>query len=65
MSEEENKYMNISAITVMQTESLLDWLAEHGEYLAQIGNLSMKYKGIHEDTISGKRQIFYIERKIT
>lgn len=61
---EENNYMNISAITVMETQKLLDYLVENGEILAQIGDLTMKYKGIHEDTISGKRQIFYIERKI-
>ena len=61
---EENKYMNISVVTITETQKLLDWLVENREYFAQIGDLSMKYKGIHEDTISEKRQIFYIERKI-
>lgn len=56
--------MNITPITVMEVEKLLNWLTEHGEYMAQIGDLKMKYEGIVEDTINGKRQAFYLERKV-
>lgn len=61
---EEKLEMRITPITVIEVEKLLDWLAENGEYMAQIGKLSAKYKGIAEDTINGKRQMFYIEREI-
>lgn len=61
---EKNKYMNISAITAMETQKLLDYLAENGKILAHIGDLRIKYNGIIEDTISGKCQIFFIVRKI-
>ena len=61
---EQKLSMNITPITVMEVEKLLNWLTEHGEYMAQIGDLKMKYKGIVEDTINGKRQVFYLERKV-
>lgn len=64
MSEEEKLEMRITPLTVIEVKRLLDWLLQNGEYIAQIGNLNMKYKGVVEDTINGKREMFYIERKI-
>lgn len=64
MEEKERYFMNITPLTVMEVGKLLDWLTENGDYLAQINNLNMRYKGIIEDTINGKREVFYIERKI-
>lgn len=64
MEEKERYFMNITPLTVMEVGKLLDWLTENGDYMAQINNLNMKYKGIIEDTINGKREVFYIERKI-
>lgn len=61
---EEKLEMRITPLTILETEKLMDWLTENGEYLAQIGNLKMQYKGEVEDTLQGKRQVFYIERKI-
>lgn len=61
---EEKQSMNINSITIMECNKLLNWLTENGEYLAQIGDLTMQYKGTVEDTIKGKRQIFYLERKV-
>lgn len=61
---EEKLEMRITPLTIMETEKLMDWLVKNAEYMAQIGNLKMQYKGLVEDTINGKRQIFYIERKI-
>lgn len=61
---EEKLEMRITPLTILETEKFMDWLAENGEYLAQIGNLKMQYKGEVEDTLQGKRQVFYLERKI-
>ena len=61
---EEKLEMRITPLTIMETEKLMDWLKENASYLAQIGNLKMQYKGTVEDAINGKRQIFYIERKV-
>ena len=61
---EEKKYMNITPVTVFELEKMLNWLTEHGTYLAQIGNLRLYYKGTEEDTIDGKREVFLIKRKI-
>lgn len=56
--------MRITPLTIMEAEKLMNWLTVSGEYIAQIGNLKMQYKGTIEDTISGKREFFYIERNI-
>lgn len=64
LSEEEKLEMRITPLTVIEVKRLLDWLSQNGEYMAQIDNLNMKYKGVAEDTINGKREMFYIERKI-
>lgn len=56
--------MNISAITVMECQRLLDYLVEKDTYLAQIGDLNIRYEGVIEDTLIGKRQVFHIVRKI-
>ena len=61
---EERLEMRITPLTIMEAEKLMNWLTVNGEYIAQIGNLKMQYKWTIEDTISGKREIFYIERKI-
>lgn len=69
LSEEEKKaiekdQMNITPLTIYELQKVLDHLSENGNYLAVVDNLSLYYKGITEDTINGKRQMFYIERKI-
>lgn len=64
MNREEKVEMRITPLTIIEFNKILDYISENGEYLAQIGDLNMRYKGIAEDTINGKRQIFYIERKI-
>jgi len=61
---EEKLEMRITPLTIMEIEKLLDWLSKNGEYLATIDKINFKYKGIAEDTINGKREMFYIERKI-
>ena len=45
-------------------EKILDYLVENNSYNAQIGNTTISYKGIIEDTIDGKRQLFEIQRKV-
>ena len=46
------------------SESILDYLVEKDTYLAQIGDLNIRYVGVIEDTLIGKRQVFHIVRKI-
>lgn len=43
--------------------AFLDNIKDKGKILLQVENLNCKYKGEIEDTINGKREIFYIERK--
>ena len=64
MNREEKVEMRITPLTIIEFNKILDYIAENGEYLAQIGDLNLRYKGVAEDTINGKRQMFYIERKI-
>lgn len=45
-------------------DDFLDYIKIHGTIQAQIENINMYYKGTVEDTVKGKREIFYIERKI-
>lgn len=56
--------MNITPLTIYELQKVLDYLYENGKYIAMVDNLSLYYKGTIEDTINGKRQMFYIERKI-
>lgn len=47
---------------------IIDWfldnIKENGKILWQIDNVNCIYKGIQEDTITGRKEVFYIERKI-
>ena len=43
---------------------LLDYIKQYGKILIVADNIRMQYKGIKEDTITGKRECFYIERCI-
>lgn len=54
--------MNITPITVMEIEKLLNYLAENEDYMAQIGKIKIEYMGVAEDTLNGTREMFYIER---
>lgn len=64
--DKETKYMNTTPGFVIGLENILDYLVKNEEelYIAQIGNISISYKGIREDTIGRTRQVFEIERKI-
>ena len=62
--EEEIKEMRITPLTIIEFNKILDYLIKNGEYMAQIGDLSMRYTGTVEDTTNGKREMFYIERKV-
>ena len=47
---------------------IIDWfldnIKENGKILWQIDNVNCIYKGTVEDTSRGKREVFYIERKV-
>ena len=56
MSDEEKKANNYII------DILLDFIKQHGKNLMIAGNIRMRYTGIKEDTITGRRECFYIER---
>lgn len=57
-----NKQMNISVSFSLDLEKILNHLVENDTYMAQLGNITIKYIGAKEDTTKGKREIFEIER---
>lgn len=58
------KYMSTTPQLVFGLEKILDYLAENNIYTAKIGNTTISYKGIIEDSTNGKREVFEIERKV-
>lgn len=61
---EDKKELHASMGFIMDLENVLNYLSENDSYMAQIGKTSIRYIGEIEDTASGKRQIFEIERKV-
>ena len=57
-----NKQMNISVSFSLDLEKILNYLVENDTYMAQLGNITIKYIGAKEDTSKGKREVFEIER---
>lgn len=43
---------------------ILDYFAQNNMHHIQIGNIIISYKGVKEDTLNGKRQIFEIQRNL-
>ena len=64
MTDEEMKYMNTTPQLVFGLEKILDYLVENNGYIAQIGDTTIYYRGIKEDTSKGRIQVFEIERKL-
>lgn len=60
-------YQIENVVTKEQFESIkygVPDIKENEDYIAQIGNIKICYKGIREDTMGQTRQVFEIERKI-
>lgn len=57
-----NKQINISVAFSLDLEKILNHLVENDTYMAQLGNITIKYIGTKGDTSNGKREIFEIER---
>lgn len=57
-----NKQMNISVAFSLNLTKILNDLVENDTYMAQLGNITIKYIGTAEDTSKGKREVFEIER---
>lgn len=57
-----NKQMNISVAFSLDLTKILNDLVENDTYMAQLGDITIKYIGTTEDTSKGKREIFEIER---
>ncbi len=58
------KFMNTTPQMVWELEKILDYLVQNNTYNAQIGNITIFYKGVKENTSNDKRQIFEIQRKL-
>lgn len=62
MEKEEIEEMNISPVTTVQLERILNYLAKNEEYAAKFNNLEIRYQGYYE----GKEEnieMFTIYRK--
>lgn len=62
MGKEEIEEMNISPVTTVQLERILNYLAKNEEYAAKFNNLEIRYQGYYE----GKEEnieMFTIYRK--
>jgi len=57
-----NKQMNISVALNLDLHKILNELVKNNTYMAQLGDITIKYIGSKEDTARGKREIFEIER---
>lgn len=57
-----NKTMQISLGFNLDLTKILNHLVENEDYMAQLGNFTIKYIGKSEDTRNGKREVFEIER---
>lgn len=64
MNNQENKYANINAVTVIELNKILNWIKDNNGYIAQLGDIKIRYEGIKEDTINGKRECYYVIRKV-
>ena len=64
LMEEDIKHMTTTPQFVFGLENILDELVKNNNYQAQIGNTTITYNGILEDTLNGKREVFYITRKV-
>lgn len=62
--ESDIKFMNITPQMVFELEEILNYLVQNNTYNAQIGDTTIFYKGVKENTSKGKRQIFEIQRKV-
>ena len=60
----EGKSMTTTPQFVFGLENILDELVKNDGYQAQIGNTTIIYQGTLEDTANGKREVFYITRKV-
>ena len=57
-----NKTMQTSLGFSLDLTKILNHLVENENCMAQLGNITIKYIGIVEDTVKGKREVFEIER---
>lgn len=57
-----NKQINISVAFSLDLTKILNELVKNNTYMAQLGDITIKYIGAREDTARGKSEIFEIER---
>ena len=59
-----NKQMNISVAFNLDLHKILNELVQNERYMAQLGDITIKYIGGKEDISGGKKEIFEIERLV-
>ena len=59
-----SKSMNTSLGFALGLEQTLDYLVKNTSYMAQIGEINIRYIGTTEDTFSGKKELFEIQRRV-
>ena len=62
MAEEEIEQMQISPVTIIQLEKILNYLVQNEEYLAKFNNFEIKFQGDYENN-DEIFEIFTIYRK--
>lgn len=64
MTNAEKWEMTITPPFIFYLNHILDFIKENGEYMAIVDNVNMFYKGVKVDTITGKREIYVLERNV-
>ena len=57
-----NKQMNISVAFNLDLHKILNELVQNENYMAHLGDITIRYIGAKENIASSKREIFEIER---
>lgn len=61
MDKEDIEKMNISPVTTVQLERILNYLAKNEEYVAKFNNLEIRYQGNYE-VENDNKEVFILYR---
>ena len=51
-------------LTLVAVHQMLNEAKEKASLLMTVDTLRIRYRGIVEDTVNGKREVYYIEREV-
>lgn len=60
---EDKEEIIVSPVFILSLEKILNYLIQNESYVAQFGDTQIRYEGMTEDTLFGKRSAFTIIRK--